>query len=117
MTNDQMKKLLKTRVAAERALRGQGLPNKAIDLLAEKLMDAPSVKAHVQGTAPAPTTDEMLAEVWATQTGQDLRAVLDAHEEDTRSDEARQREAELAEIAKLPPAARMAAARKLGIKD
>lgn len=112
LTYVQKYKLSEARRVLDRAL--PDVPRSALDMMVDAgaLAQCPSVKAHIHGTQPLPTEEELADEIWHTTGGRDMRIVLDTPREDTPSDEA----TKIAEIAKIEdPARRMAAARAAGL--
>ena len=111
MDNDQKIKMLELRIAAERELHD--IPSGARDILVSQISKVSSGKAHIFGTAKAPSTTELLDELWFSPVGRDLRELLDTKEAEGAAPTTQ--EAKLAEIAKLPPAQRLQKAREMGL--
>lgn len=111
LSNDQKIKELELRLAAQTALGD--LPSKARDILLDQIANTPAGRAHILGTAPAPSPRELVDALWAGSVGRDLSEVLAAKE--AEGTQATTREAQLAEIAKLPPLQRITAARAAGL--
>lgn len=74
MTPEQQLKVAELKAVAERAL--YDLPHGAKDMLYRELAHVPSVRAYAMGTSGAPDAAELVAELWATRTGQALRSLL-----------------------------------------
>ena len=115
MNNEQQIKLLRLQVALDEHLRDIVQEKGAREFLLEAIEEAPSAKAHVRGTLPAPDPRELADEVWATPTGQRLREVLELHEAAQEAAHTSDRDRKLAEIQAITdPRARINAARKEG---
>lgn len=110
MTHEQRIRELELRIAVERELTG--IPAGARDILVSQISKVPAGRAHVLGTAKEPTTTELLDELWHSPVGRDLRELLDAQEGEVEPDS---HEAKLVEINKLTGAAKINAARALGL--
>ena len=116
MTNEQRIKLLNLKIDLDEHLRDTVPQKGAREFLWEAIEEAPSAKAHVMGTMPAPDLRELADEVWATPTGQRLREVLEQHEAAQEAAHTSDRNRKLAEIRAIAnPGARINALRKAGL--
>ena len=112
MTNEQRIKELQLRASIERELADQ--PKGVVELLASQIAKVSSGRAHVYGTASAPTTTELLDDLWHSPVGKDLKEVLAQKEAESAATGGAA--GTLATIMAIKdPARRMEAARKAGL--
>ncbi|QFT64573.1 hypothetical protein [Roseivivax sp. THAF30] len=116
MTNEQEIKRLKLAMAVDDHLRATVHHKGARDILAAEIANTPSGRAHVVGTAKAPGAVELAQELWATRTGQQLRAILAQNEVAEANAYASERDRQLAAILAIEnDAERINESRRTGI--
>ncbi|WP_139214989.1 hypothetical protein [Palleronia marisminoris] len=111
LTPERQMRLLQAQARADRKLTNY--PDRLRDILLGAVLDTPSGRAFVLGTAEIPGDDELIDELWSTSTGVDLRAILEDHQASAPANAAEAAKAEI--LAIQNPAQRMAAARRAGI--
>jgi len=113
MNATQLLRFAELKVRTDRKLCD--IPSTVRDMILPEIANTLSGRAYILVNGPLPSDSELIAEIWVTPRGLDIRAILAQQLDRDQEEEVTNRSKVLDEMAKLPKAQRISAARAAGL--